>query len=316
MGRRKSLNLFDKIFLVLLGILFVAAFIIACIVSVLSARDSRINAAYHEEMSQALISVNAAQISGDKAISYVLDNADTTVGTYSKDFVPEEFQTDDPNEVRYLLTCVKDSILIGTYSNNSGTGWQHAYRMEITDLKTGESLASETFYGGNPPSSVTKSGMHYGSYPDYKKISQWAADILLEAQTQVHIVTEPVQTEAPTEAPAKPQETQKPTETTAPALSSDPLVRKVQELLMLDIGFSPSYLEYWLTEYEGYTPEEAAYAVENCNADWFEQAVIAGTYAINTYEHIINKEELLWHLIQSDFTEEQAEYAADVLGFY
>ena len=126
-------------------------------------------------------------------------------------------------------------------------------------------------------------------------------------------VTQSAQTESTPETQATQEPTEKADKEQVQVLSEAALER-AEELLAMDIGFSPRGLETYLKG-EGFSSEEAKNAVENCDADWFEQAVKAGGSAIETYDHIVNREELLWFLEQCGFTSEQGEYAADVLGF-
>ena len=65
-------------------------------------------------------------------------------------------------------------------------------------------------------------------------------------------------------------------------------------------------------EYEGFSHEDAVYAVDNCGADWKEQAVeMAESYlSISTF----SRSELIRQLIYEGFTREQAEYGVEANG--
>lgn len=65
-------------------------------------------------------------------------------------------------------------------------------------------------------------------------------------------------------------------------------------------------------EYEGFTTEDATYAVNNCGADWYEQAAKMATEYINgssfSYIGLVNE------LKHDGFTVEQAEHGANAVG--
>lgn len=66
-------------------------------------------------------------------------------------------------------------------------------------------------------------------------------------------------------------------------------------------------------EYEGYTLEEAMYAVDNCGADWFEQAAkCAASYLSFTS---FSRSGLISQLEYEGFTHEQAVYGAEQNGY-
>ena len=66
-------------------------------------------------------------------------------------------------------------------------------------------------------------------------------------------------------------------------------------------------------EYEGYTEEEATYAVDNCGADWYEQAVIKAEQYLDYTS--FSKSGLIEQLEYEGFTTEQAEYAVEAVGY-
>lgn len=62
-------------------------------------------------------------------------------------------------------------------------------------------------------------------------------------------------------------------------------------------------------EYEGYSHEDATYAVDNCGADWKEQATKKAEEYLNTMS--FSKSGLIEQLEYEGFTHEQATYGAD-----
>lgn len=66
-------------------------------------------------------------------------------------------------------------------------------------------------------------------------------------------------------------------------------------------------------EYEGYSTEDATYAVDNCEADWDEQAVKAAKNYLKIMA--FSEKKLIQQLEFDGFTSEQAAYAAEQNGF-
>lgn len=66
-------------------------------------------------------------------------------------------------------------------------------------------------------------------------------------------------------------------------------------------------------EYEGYTHQEAVYAVDNCGADWNEQAALK-TQSYLDYS-AFSREGLIEQLEYEGFTREQAEYGVQSVGY-
>ncbi|MBQ9950038.1 MAG: Ltp family lipoprotein [Clostridia bacterium] len=74
------------------------------------------------------------------------------------------------------------------------------------------------------------------------------------------------------------------------------------------MGFSRKGLIDQL-EFEGYTTKEATYAVDNCGADWKEQAVRVAKNYLDTMP--FSKKELIDQLEFEGFTSEEAEYGVE-----
>lgn len=66
-------------------------------------------------------------------------------------------------------------------------------------------------------------------------------------------------------------------------------------------------------EYEGYTNQEATYAVDNCGADWNEQAAKKAEEYINTMS--FSRNGLIKQLEYEGFTSEQAQYGVSAVGY-
>ena len=66
-------------------------------------------------------------------------------------------------------------------------------------------------------------------------------------------------------------------------------------------------------EFEDYSHEEAVYAADHCEANWFEQAVKSGRSYLSFMS--FSRNGLIEQLEFEDYTHEQAEYAANQLGY-
>jgi hypothetical protein len=109
------------------------------------------------------------------------------------------------------------------------------------------------------------------------------------------------------------------------ATPTQPIEKKLDEVTMGEnnaLNKALSYLDYTAfsleglieqLEYEGYTHEEAVYGVDNCGADWNEQAALkAQSYLDYT---AFSLEGLIEQLEYEGFTREQAEYGAKAVGY-
>lgn len=66
-------------------------------------------------------------------------------------------------------------------------------------------------------------------------------------------------------------------------------------------------------EFEGFTTEEATYAVDNCGADWNEQAAKKAQEYLDYSS--FSRSELIGQLEFEGFTSAQAEYGVQSVGY-
>lgn len=66
-------------------------------------------------------------------------------------------------------------------------------------------------------------------------------------------------------------------------------------------------------EYEGYSLEDATYAVDNCRADWNEQAALKAKSYMNSMS--FSRQGLIDQLIYEGFSAEQAEHGVSTVGY-
>lgn len=88
-------------------------------------------------------------------------------------------------------------------------------------------------------------------------------------------------------------------------------LRKADSYLDL-MAFSKSGLVNQL-EFEGFSTEDAAYAAENCGADWNKQAAKKAESYLDLMS--FSKEGLIKQLEFEGFTHEQAVYGAEAVGY-
>jgi len=116
----------------------------------------------------------------------------------------------------------------------------------------------------------------------------------------------------PTETP-KPTNTPKPTATPTPALTmGEKNALKSAKSYLKFTAFSYEGLKGQL-EYEGYSENEIEYAVDNCGADWYEQAVKSAKNYLEFSS--FSRDGLIDQLEYEGFTNEQAVYAVDSVGY-
>lgn len=66
-------------------------------------------------------------------------------------------------------------------------------------------------------------------------------------------------------------------------------------------------------EYEGFSTEEATYGVDNCGADWNEQAAKKAQSYLDYSS--FSRQGLIDQLVFEGFTQEQAEYGVSAVGY-
>ena len=94
----------------------------------------------------------------------------------------------------------------------------------------------------------------------------------------------------------------------SPSSNEDALARAM--IYLSERPYSRDRLYYAIQEMDGFTEDAATYAVENCGADWFEQAVLLAKKLEKTwpYSRLKLKQALIMY---EYFTEEQAEYGVE-----
>lgn len=110
---------------------------------------------------------------------------------------------------------------------------------------------------------------------------------------------------------AQPEPTQQLKQEKKPTLGEQNALKKAESYLKYS-SFSYSGLVSQL-EYEGYSHEEAIYGVDNCNADWNEQA--AAKAASYLKYSSFSRQGLIDQLKFEGFTDNQTEYGVTAVGY-
>ena len=151
-----------------IGIIALIAVIIGTAIlkdSIDSAKEKK----YHESMS-VLSDPQSVPVEGSKMVTL----AD---GKFSRLYIPEDWQAESPEEVRYILYCSDTDTAVGTYTNG-GTGYRVDRKISVYDRKTGAYCAEELFIGNDPPSTVEEKGDHYGRLADEEDVTKWLERVI------------------------------------------------------------------------------------------------------------------------------------------
>lgn len=139
---------------------------------------------------------------------------------------------------------------------------------------------------------------------DLIKYGPGLADVAAGAATEATTEPEPEATTEATTEPEPEETTEAEPEATTGQLNA---LDKAKDYLSFT-AFSKKGLRSQL-EYEGFKDDEIDYAIENCGADWKEQAVKKAKEYLEFSS--FSKENLIEQLEYEGFTEKQAKYGAD-----
>lgn len=233
-----------------------------------------------EELFAAVGTLKISQLTDSKAMSYVYKIEDDKELSREIDLsvLPEDLRAAAAEEVRYIV-----NFKYCANRNNFYTGPVKAYNCSITaevlDAFSGEAIAEETFRGPKLPDTVmSDTGKYYGEYPDEAEVDSW-----VEQTIQANL----------------------------DAKFAEALLTAQQNV----DGGNWSYTKLlWLlseSDQANFTMEEATYAVDNCEADWFAEALeFAMVYIGEGYDEA----EVELFLNRRGFTPEQVAYALEKCG--
>ena len=159
------------------SVIFAAGLIITIIAVIAGAINSAKSAEYQKVM-EGVKERSGSQITGSMMVAYDLEKQ-----LYRETYIPESILAENAEDVRYVLFFMHGSELEGIYSNGAGSGYRRNVTVRIHDLKTGEDLAEDVFYGSAPPSSIsTKPGDKpkkvYGDYPKTERVQEWILSVI------------------------------------------------------------------------------------------------------------------------------------------
>lgn len=205
------------------------------------------------------------------------------------------------------LTTVEsyDGIYIET---NNGTLFLGTVD-EINDLETPDG------YVGFHELAVGDTGEFYFMYSGYSTLTEtpsgifYAADIKEPAEETKDIKSDPPET---TDAKDLPDVEEPGIPIAADSVTTGQ--RNAYKAAVSYLSFMPFSYEGLIDqlEYEGYSHDEAIYGVDNCDADWDEQALKKAKIYLNTTSFSYSG--LISQLEYEQFTNEQATYAANNCG--
>jgi len=234
-------------------------------------------AKYNDDMAAAIGSDDRAPLTAGKAVTYWEDK--DKVGTYNTKLLADEWIAKAPDEAKFIVRRTENARVVGMYIGTiGGNAYQRYVRIEILNSVTDDVLADKSFSGGDPPETITLGVSPYGSYPDEAEIEQWILTMLPEL-----------------------------------AENEKEAAKKQAISRLKHQNYSKEDLRNHLNEQYGFTPEEAAYAVENCGADWKEVALKATKNYLNSYAQSRNA---MFKVLTEYwlFTEEEANYALENCG--
>ena len=159
------------------SVIFAAGLIITIIAVIAGAINSAKSAEYQKVM-EGVKERSGSQITGSMMVAFDLEKH-----LYCETYIPESILAENAEDVRYVLFFMHGSDLEGIYSNGAGSGYRRNVTVRIHDLKTGEDLAEDVFYGSAPPSSIsTKPGDKpkkvYGDYPKTERVQEWILSVI------------------------------------------------------------------------------------------------------------------------------------------
>lgn len=300
---------------------------------------------YHETFRSVLVP-GGYQITGTKAVAF-----DETTDRYCAEYVPKELLAEDPQEVLYIIRLSNADTFCGFYTN-AKKAIQQGVRVRIEDFSTGKSLTTSLFMGGEPPQTIRAGDSGKGTPPDAAAIEEWIRSAFAEILKSVpkELPTAPFNKEAATPKDKALYEARKldrlelsrarliewlmeyedcseeDAEYAADHSGADwngRALHKAQEYLsgknenMWRGYLSRARVIEMVRDIGLFTEEEAEYAADHCGVDWKEQAVLEAKQYVDAG---LSREELIHALTWndyygiSDFTKEEAEYAADYYG--
>lgn len=80
--------------------------------------------------------------------------------------LPAEKQASAAGEIGSVIVLYTTGTKTGTY-NNGDEAWEYRINVVLKDLYTGETLGTETLYGGDAPKTVSTSVLHFGGSRHY-----------------------------------------------------------------------------------------------------------------------------------------------------
>jgi len=234
-----------------------------------------------EEM-LAAVEAGAGQnwITDIKAITAVYEERDGEVLSQNVylDYLPGEAVATAPEEVCYIVNLYYRNVLHNLYIGNVSV-YNSTISVEIVDMESGKTVRQNTFRGkGLPDHIVTNEPAYFESFEDESVVLEWTVAALNEAREEKYA--------------------------------------EAMEIVAALVGRGYSYVEMEevLSSYYELSPVQIRYALENCGADWYQEAVICAQNWLSRGDGY-SPQMLVENLRDiSRFTEEQAVYGMENCG--
>lgn len=169
--------------------------------------------------------------------------------------------------------------------------------------------------------------------PFYKRWWVWAIVVVLaigmfgssgDTETKGDDQQSTAQSQTATTEPtdAEPEETQHTEQTAVQAEEPEEPADTMTMGQKNALGAAENYLSFMAfsrsglieqLEFEGYSIEDATFAVDNCGADWNEQAAKSAQNYLDMMS--FSRQDLIDQLVFEGFTQEQAEYGVTAVGY-
>lgn len=230
-----------------------------------------------DEIYAALGTLKEAQITDFKAVTckYEIFDEEERSREVVLDYLPGMQPAKALEEVRYLVNVKYQSIPAFGYIGVVKVYHRSIYA-EVIDVLTMETIGKQSFAGSALPEYVTSTtGSYFADYPDEAVVQEWILNTMYAGREE--------------------------------------LMKEVKERY-LGKGYSYTDLQETLTEYGEYDAGIVRYVLDNCGADWNNEALIEAKYRLERGSGYAPQQLLETLVDYSGFTQEQAAYGVEKCG--
>lgn len=274
-----------------------------------------------------VVEIVSRQIAADKPL-------EIGEGVFTDTHIDPKWAAVEPEEVRFVVDCTYGVSEKGWYPIGGGKAYQYYVAVEIRDLAAQVQFDKKVFHGSEPPETVSEPGDHYGSKVDEAEIRAWINSVIEEKAPEC--VAEAV--EEIKEYATKWRKSRRSTfeHFREEGDFSDAMIECALDLCGVDWKehalmealeavadqqeyhgyYSYHYTIKYLIDVRDFTQEEAAYAADNCGADWKELCCLQVKLYLEDDKTYNDTREWLSDDLKNYgmFTDEEIEYALDQCG--